>query len=56
MKMLIVRVTTHVLSVTLLSLFTRPDFTLENEIRDTLILLQFLKDNGTVNTVLWVMG
>jgi hypothetical protein len=56
MKVLIVRVRTHVLSVTLLSLLFRPDLTLENKILNTLVLFEFLEDDRTVNPVLRVMG
>jgi len=56
MKVLIVRVATSVLSVTLLSLLTRPDLALENKILNTFVLFEFLEDDRAVNATLGVMG
>ena len=53
--MLVMRITPIVPSVSQLGLFSGPDFSFEDKVLDTLVLLKFLKNFFTINTVLRVM-
>jgi hypothetical protein len=56
MKMLNVRVTTPIRAIPRLSKLTIPNLFIEDEIRDTLILLQFFKYDGAINPVIRVVS
>jgi hypothetical protein len=56
MEMLIVRVTTSILPITLFLLFAGPDLPLEDKIRNALIPFKLFKDDITVDSILRVVG
>ena len=56
MKMLDVRVTTRINSVSLFSFFFRPNLFIKDKVLDASIFFEFFKDNSTIYSIIRVMG